>query len=41
LADGFSCRFQLAQLAGRKAITLAELLARHTVVSSRSREISG
>ena len=26
LADGFSCRTQLAQLAGRKAITLAELL---------------
>jgi hypothetical protein len=27
LADGFSCRTQLAQLADRKAITLAELLA--------------
>jgi FAD/FMN-containing dehydrogenase/Fe-S oxidoreductase len=26
LADGFSCRTQLAQLAGRQAITLAELL---------------
>jgi FAD/FMN-containing dehydrogenase/Fe-S oxidoreductase len=32
LADGFSCRTQLAQLAGRKAITLAELLANHRVV---------
>ena len=30
LADGFSCRTQLAQLADRKAITLAELLAYHT-----------
>jgi FAD/FMN-containing dehydrogenase/Fe-S oxidoreductase len=29
LADGFSCRTQLAELAGRTAITLAELLARH------------
>ncbi len=28
LADGFSCRTQLAELAGRQAITLAELLAR-------------
>jgi len=27
LADGFSCRTQLAELANRKAITLAELLA--------------
>jgi Fe-S oxidoreductase len=27
LADGFSCRTQLAELAGRQAITLAELLA--------------
>jgi FAD/FMN-containing dehydrogenase/Fe-S oxidoreductase len=27
LADGFSCRTQLAELAGRKSITLAELLA--------------
>ena len=27
LADGFSCRTQLAELAGRRAITLAELLA--------------
>lgn len=27
LADGFSCRTQLAELAGRKAITLADLLA--------------
>jgi hypothetical protein len=27
LADGFSCRTQLAHLADRKAITLAELLA--------------
>ena len=29
LADGFSCRTQLAELAGTTAITLAELLARH------------
>ena len=29
VADGFSCRTQLAQLAGRKAITLPELLAYH------------
>jgi Fe-S oxidoreductase len=29
LADGFSCRTQLAELADRKAITLAELLASH------------
>ena len=28
LADGFSCRTQLAELAGRQAITLAELLTR-------------
>lgn len=27
LADGFSCRLQLADLAGRRALTLAELLA--------------
>ena len=27
LADGFSCRTQLAELAGRRSITLAELLA--------------
>ena len=26
LADGFSCRLQLADLAGRRAVTLAELL---------------
>ena len=26
LADGFSCRFQLEQLEGRRAVTLAELL---------------
>jgi hypothetical protein len=32
LADGFSCRIQLAQLADRKAITLAELLANPRVV---------
>jgi FAD/FMN-containing dehydrogenase/Fe-S oxidoreductase len=32
LADGFSCRTQLAQLAGREAITLAELLADQPVV---------
>jgi Fe-S oxidoreductase len=38
LADGFSCRFQLAQLAGRKAITLAELLAHHRLVSADSRD---
>jgi hypothetical protein len=36
LADGFSCRTQLAQLAGRKAITLAELLA-----NPRLRGVSG
>jgi FAD/FMN-containing dehydrogenase/Fe-S oxidoreductase len=30
LADGFSCRTQLAELAGKQAITLAELLARRT-----------
>ena len=30
LADGFSCRTQLAELADRRAITLAELLARPT-----------
>lgn len=29
LADGFSCRTQLAELADRQAITLAELLAGH------------
>lgn len=29
LADGFSCRTQLADLAGRRALTLAELLAAH------------
>ena len=33
LADGFSCRIQLAQLADRKAITLAELLADRRLVS--------
>jgi len=27
LADGFSCRTQLAELADRRAITLAELFA--------------
>ena len=32
LADGFSCRTQLAQLAHRRAITLAELLADHRLV---------
>jgi FAD/FMN-containing dehydrogenase/Fe-S oxidoreductase len=32
LADGFSCRTQLAQLADRKAITLAELLTNHRLV---------
>ncbi len=30
LADGFSCRTQLAELAGKQAITLAELLARRS-----------
>jgi Fe-S oxidoreductase len=30
LADGFSCRTQLAELANRPAITLAELLAGHS-----------
>ena len=29
LADGFSCRKQIADLAGRQAVTLAELLAAH------------
>src|SRR4029450_3289214 len=38
LADGFSCRTQLAQLAGRKAITLAELLANHRLVSVGDRD---
>src|SRR5215207_5273562 len=38
LADGFSCRTQLAQLAGRKAITLAELLANPRLVSVSGRE---
>jgi FAD/FMN-containing dehydrogenase/Fe-S oxidoreductase len=33
LADGFSCRTQLAQLADRKAITLAELLADSRLVN--------
>ncbi|MGC3953546.1 MAG: FAD-binding and (Fe-S)-binding domain-containing protein [Propionicimonas sp.] len=32
VADGFSCRTQLADLAGRRAVTLAELLARHLEV---------
>ncbi len=36
LADGFSCRTQLAQLAGRQAITLAELLAEHRLEESAS-----
>ena len=40
LADGFSCRTQLAQLADRTAITLAELLAHHRLVKLRN-EISG
>jgi Fe-S oxidoreductase len=30
LADGFSCRTQLDQLAGRRGVHLAQLLARHT-----------
>jgi FAD/FMN-containing dehydrogenase/Fe-S oxidoreductase len=29
LADGFSCRFQVADLTGRKTLTLAELLSGH------------
>ena len=29
LADGFSCRRQTSELAGRRALTLAELLASH------------
>ena len=29
LADGFSCRTQLADLQGRQAFTLAELLVAH------------
>jgi FAD/FMN-containing dehydrogenase/Fe-S oxidoreductase len=38
LADGFSCRTQLAQLADRTAITLAELLAQHQLVSADGRD---
>jgi Fe-S oxidoreductase len=38
LADGFSCRTQLAQLADRKAITLAELLANPPLVSTDGRD---
>ena len=38
LADGFSCRTQLAQLADREAITLAELLAQHRLVSIDGRD---
>jgi Fe-S oxidoreductase len=38
LADGFSCRIQLAQLADRKAITLAELLANPRLVSTAGRD---
>ena len=38
LADGFSCRIQLAQLADRKAITLAELLANPRFVSTAGRD---
>ena len=34
LADGFSCRTQLAELAGREAVTLAELLVTHPVSSN-------
>jgi FAD/FMN-containing dehydrogenase/Fe-S oxidoreductase len=34
LADGFSCRTQLAELAGRPAITLAELLAQPPSLNS-------
>jgi hypothetical protein len=36
LADGFSCRTQLAELAGTTAITLAELLARHAPAPTRT-----
>jgi hypothetical protein len=38
LADGFSCRTQLEQLAGREAITLAELLAHPRFVSANGRD---
>jgi FAD/FMN-containing dehydrogenase/Fe-S oxidoreductase len=38
LADGFSCRIQLAQLADRKAVTLAELLANPRLVSTAGRD---
>jgi len=38
LADGFSCRTQLAQLADRNAITLAELLANPRLVSVGGRD---
>ena len=37
LADGFSCRTQLAELAGTTAITLAELLARHSAAPADRR----
>ncbi len=29
LADGFSCRKQVSDLTGRRAVTLAELIAAH------------
>ena len=32
LADGFSCRTQIADLASRRALTLAELIVAHTPV---------
>jgi Fe-S oxidoreductase len=37
LADGFSCRTQLAELAGRRSITLAELLSTTPGPAARSR----
>ena len=39
LADGFSCRTQLAQLADRQAITLAELLAQADLSALRESAI--
>ncbi|MEE2060410.1 FAD-binding and (Fe-S)-binding domain-containing protein [Rhodococcus artemisiae] len=38
LADGFSCRLQLEELAGRTAVTLAQLLASGRVDNGRSAE---
>ncbi|WP_375431504.1 FAD-binding and (Fe-S)-binding domain-containing protein [uncultured Friedmanniella sp.] len=40
LADGFSCRTQLAELAGRPAVTLAELLRGSSVATAGARDES-